>query len=50
VNYLETGGHRRGFMTFRWVGERDSKTPLPTVTRLSLAAAVAKAQELSSRK
>jgi Protein of unknown function (DUF1214) len=50
VNYLETGGHRRGFMTFRWVGERDSKAPLPTVTRLSLAAAVAKAQELSSRK
>ncbi len=31
-NYLETAGHRRGFMTFRWVGERDTKAPPPKVT------------------
>ena len=46
-NYLETAGHERGFMTFRWVGERDTQTPLPKVTRLPLAEAVAKAAALS---
>lgn len=39
-NYLETAGHRRGFMTFRWVGERDTKLPLPRVTRLPIAEAI----------
>ena len=39
-NYLETAGHRRGFMTFRWVGERDTKAPLPKVTKLKVAEAV----------
>lgn len=46
-NYLETAGHSRGFMTFRWVGERDTKAPLPTVTRLPLKEAVARAGKLS---
>jgi hypothetical protein len=46
-NYLETAGHSRGFMTFRWVGERDTKAPLPTVTRLPLQKAVAKAKALA---
>jgi hypothetical protein len=40
ANYLETAGHRRGFMTFRWVGERDTKLPLPRVTRLPIAEAI----------
>lgn len=35
-NALETGGHERGFMTFRWVGERDTKAPLPSVTKGSV--------------
>jgi hypothetical protein len=48
-NYLETAGHSRGFMTFRWVGERDTKPPLPTVTKLPLSEAVAKANEMSGR-
>lgn len=48
-NYLETAGHSRGFMTFRWVGERDTKAPLPTVTKLPLADAVARAKELGGR-
>ena len=43
-NYLETGGHSRGFMTFRWVGERETKAPLPKVTRLPIAEAVALAK------
>ncbi|MEZ4333735.1 MAG: hypothetical protein R3F35_18425 [Myxococcota bacterium] len=43
-NYLETAGHRRGFMTFRWVGERDTKAPLPKVTKLPVARAVAEAR------
>jgi len=43
-NYLETAGHRRGFMTFRWVGERDTKAPLPTVTKLPVAQAIARAR------
>ena len=43
-NYLETGGHRRGFMTFRWVGERDTQAPPPKVTRLKIPAAVALAR------
>ena len=46
-NYLETAGHSRGFMTFRWVGEPDTKAPLPTVTRLPLQKAVAKAKALA---
>jgi len=48
-NYLETAGHRRGFMTFRWVGERDTKPPLPSVTKLPLAEAVARAKALGGR-
>jgi hypothetical protein len=48
-NYLETAGHTRGFMTFRWVGERDTKAPLPTVTRLPLAEAVEQARTLGGR-
>lgn len=30
-NWLETGGHPEGFMTFRWVGEREAEVPVPTV-------------------
>lgn len=48
-NHLETAGHRRGFMTFRWVGERDSKPPLPRVERLPLDEALAKAKQLGGR-
>ena len=48
-NYLETAGHSRGFMTFRWVGERDTEAPLPTVTRLPLDEGIAKARELGGR-
>ncbi len=33
-NWLDTGGHVEGFMTFRWVGERDTRAPLPTVIRV----------------
>jgi hypothetical protein len=33
-NWLETGGHREGWMTFRWVGERDSEVALPIVLRI----------------
>ncbi|MBW2499612.1 MAG: DUF1214 domain-containing protein [Deltaproteobacteria bacterium] len=47
-NYLETGGHSRGFMTFRWVGERDTQPPLPSVTRLPLEEAVTQARALSA--
>jgi hypothetical protein len=47
ANYLETAGHSRGFMTFRWVGERDTQTPLPKVTRLPLAEAEARAAALA---
>ena len=36
-NWLDTGGHVEGFMTFRWVGERDSETPTPTVIRVKRA-------------
>ena len=46
-NYLETAGHSRGFMTFRWVGEPDTQTPLPKVTRLPLAQASARAKALA---
>ena len=42
-NYLETAGHTRGFMTFRWVGERDTEPPLPSVRLVPLAEAVAAA-------
>lgn len=48
-NYLETGGHSRGFMTFRWVGERDTQAPLPTVVKLPLDEAIAKAKALGGR-
>ena len=48
-NYLETAGHSRGFMTFRWVGERDSQPPLPTVAKLPIAAAEARARTLGGR-
>ena len=33
-NWLDTGGHVEGFMTFRWVGERDTRATLPTVIRV----------------
>jgi hypothetical protein len=33
-NWIETAGHREGFMTFRWVGERDTKAALPSVLRV----------------
>jgi hypothetical protein len=46
-NYLETAGHSRGFMTFRWVGERETKAPLPKATLLPLDEAIAKANSLS---
>ena len=45
-NYLETAGHSRGWLTFRWVGERDANPPLPEVTRVPLDALAA---ELSVR-
>jgi len=45
-NYLETAGHSRGFMTFRWVGERDTQAPLPKLTKLPLAEALAQAKRL----
>jgi hypothetical protein len=48
-NWLETAGHSRGFMTFRWVGERQAQAPLPSVTKLPLAEAVARARALGGR-
>ena len=48
-NYLETAGHSRGFMTFRWVGEVDTQAPLPKLTRLPLDQALALANQLSGR-
>ena len=48
-NYLETAGHSRGFMTFRWVGERDTVAPLPGATLMPLAEATARARELAGR-
>jgi hypothetical protein len=45
-NYLETAGHSRGFMTFRWVGERDTQAPLPKVTKLPLEEALAQAHPI----
>ncbi len=33
-NWLDTGGHNEGFMTFRWVGERETEATLPTVIRI----------------
>lgn len=33
-NWLDTGGHIEGFMTFRWVGEREGGVELPTVLRV----------------
>lgn len=49
-NYLETAGHRRGFMTFRWVGERDTKAPLPKVTKVSVEKAVEAARRAGGRR
>lgn len=46
-NYLETAGHSRGFMTFRWVGERDTVAPLPEATLVPLAEVTARARELA---
>jgi len=37
-NWLDTGGYNEGFLTFRWVGERDSVTALPTVIRVPRSA------------
>jgi hypothetical protein len=48
-NFIETAGHSRGFMTLRWVGEREMQAPVPKVTRLPLAEAVAKARALGGR-
>lgn len=48
-NALETAGHRRGFMTFRWVGEPGMQAPIPQVTKLPLAQAVARANALGGR-
>jgi len=48
-NYLETAGHRRGFMTFRWVGERDTKAPPPKVTKLPVAQALELARTAGSK-
>jgi hypothetical protein len=36
-NFLETAGHTRGWMTFRWVGEREAEATLPTLTKVPLA-------------
>ncbi|MCR9093513.1 MAG: hypothetical protein NXI30_04800 [bacterium] len=36
-NWIETGGHRKGWMTFRWVGERDAEVAMPTVLRVKRA-------------
>ena len=47
-NALETAGHGRGFMTFRWVGERDTVTPLPKVSHLPLDEALSRARALSA--
>lgn len=33
-NWLDTGGHREGFLTFRWVGRRETRPPLPTIRRV----------------
>jgi hypothetical protein len=44
-NALETAGHERGFMTFRWVGERDTKAPLPTIVKAPLGEVLELARE-----
>ncbi|MEM9174148.1 MAG: hypothetical protein AAGC67_02865 [Myxococcota bacterium] len=36
-NWVETAGHREGWMTFRWVGERDAQVTMPTVLRVKRA-------------
>lgn len=36
-NWMETAGHREGWMTFRWVGERETKVAMPTVLRVKRA-------------
>ncbi len=33
-NWLDTGGNREGFLTFRWVGERDTQATLPMIRRV----------------
>ncbi|HPG26515.1 MAG TPA: DUF1214 domain-containing protein [Myxococcota bacterium] len=33
-NWLDTGGNREGFLTFRWVGERDNVAAVPVVLRV----------------
>ena len=37
-NWLDTGGHAEGFMTFRWVGERDAVVAEPIVLRVNRSA------------
>ena len=44
-NALETAGHERGFMTFRWVGERDTKAPLPRIQKGTIEEILAAAGE-----
>ncbi|MEZ4290046.1 MAG: hypothetical protein R3E53_05695 [Myxococcota bacterium] len=36
-NWLDTGGNREGFLTFRWVGERDNVAAVPVVLRVPRA-------------
>jgi hypothetical protein len=48
-NFLETGGHSRGWMTFRWVGERDTEATLPRITVVPLAELPAVLEEISAR-
>ncbi|MBW1884343.1 MAG: hypothetical protein JRJ58_12485 [Deltaproteobacteria bacterium] len=33
-NWLDTGGNREGFLTFRWVGRRDVRATLPVIRRV----------------
>ncbi len=33
-NWLDTGGNREGFLTFRWVGQRDVRATLPVIRRV----------------
>jgi hypothetical protein len=48
-NFLETAGHTRGWMTFRWVGERETEAPLPKITVVPLADLPAVLEEISAR-
>ncbi len=47
-NFLETAGHSRGFLTFRWVGEREALAPLPTITVIPLAQLPARLAEIEA--